>query len=54
MDEAYVLHSQDMQDVMPTRAQQGILGTDHGQGEAMDMAHGVLIMVIIMVSILLL
>ena len=39
-----MMHSQDMQDVTPAQTGQGILGTDHGQGGAMDMVHRLLIM----------
>ena len=39
----YLTQSQDMRDVMPARVQQEILGSDHGQEEAMDMVHRLLI-----------
>ena len=42
----YLEHIQDMKDVMQTRAEQGILDTDHGQEEAMDMVHRLLMIVI--------
>ena len=35
---------QDMEDVTPAHKQQGILDTNHGQGEAMDMVHRRLVM----------
>jgi len=43
---AWKIHKVDIQDVMPARAQQGILGTDHGQEGAMDMVLRPLIVVI--------
>ena len=35
---------QDMEDVTPAHKQQGILDSNHGQGEAMDMVHRRLVM----------
>ena len=42
----YRKHSHDIQDAMPARAQQGILGTNHGQEEAMAMVHRLLMMAV--------
>ena len=38
------MYIQDIQNVMPAQTRKGILGSDHGQGEAMDMVHRLLIL----------
>ena len=38
------MYFQDIQNVTPAQTRQGILGTDHGQGGAMDMVHRLLIL----------
>ena len=38
-----MMYFQDIQNVTPAQTRQGILGTDHGQGGAMDMVHRLLI-----------
>lgn len=38
------MYIQDIQNVMPAQTRKGILGSNHGQGEAMDMVHRLLIL----------
>ena len=38
------MYFQDIQNVTPAQARQGILGSDYGQGEAMDKVHRLLIL----------
>ena len=38
------MYIQDIQNLTPAQTRQEILGTDHGQGGAMDMVHRLLIL----------
>ena len=38
------MYFQDIQNVMLAQTRKGILGSDYGQGEAMDMVHRLLIL----------